>query len=83
MCIRDRDDNGDQADDASVFAVEKAEDGVIARGNCGYDGYGSDDSNLTWKLTGDGTLTISDVYKRQGGRPQTQYLYGQTVRQGF
>lgn len=75
------DDNGDQADDASVFAVEKAEDGVIARGNCGYDGYGSDDSNLTWKLTGDGTLTISGNGAMKnygseywpGGAPWDQY----------
>lgn len=50
------DDNGDNADNGTVFAVEKAEDGVIASGNCGYEG---DGRNLTWKLTSDGTLTIS------------------------
>ena len=48
------DDNGDNADNATVFAVEKAEDGVIASGNCG-----KDDANVTWTLTKDGTLTIS------------------------
>lgn len=50
------DDNGDNADNATVFAVEKAADGVIANGTCGGEG---DGSNLTWELTNDGTLTIS------------------------
>ena len=76
------DDNEDNADNATVFAVEKAEDGVIASGNCGYDGYyGSDDSNLTWKLTSDGTLTISGKGEMRGfgsdywggGEPWEQY----------
>ena len=76
------DDNEDNADNATVFAVEKAEDDVIASGNCGYDGYyGSDDSNLTWKLTSDGTLTISGKGEMRGfgsnywggGEPWEQY----------
>ena len=49
------DDNGDNADNATVFAVEKAEDGVIASGTCGGEG---DGSNLTWEIKDD-TLTIS------------------------
>lgn len=72
------DDNGDQADDATVFAAEKAADDVIGSGNCGY---GYDDSNLTWKLTGDGTLTISGTGAMgnfgsdywSGGEPWGQY----------
>lgn len=50
------DDKGDNADNATVFAVEKAADDVIPSGYCGGEG---DGSNLTWKLTNDGTLTIS------------------------
>lgn len=45
------DDNEDNADNATVFAVEKAEDGVIASGSCGDD--------AIWKLTDNGVLTIS------------------------
>ena len=48
------DDNGDNADNGTVFAVEKAEDGVIASGKCGVNGT----DNVTWTLTKDGTLTI-------------------------
>lgn len=48
-------DNEDNADNATVFAVEKAAGDVIDSGSCGGEGNGS---NLTWKLTGDGTLTI-------------------------
>ena len=47
------DDNGDNADNATVFAVEKAADDVIASGNCGKDA-----ADVTWTLTKDGTLTI-------------------------
>ena len=50
------DDNEDNADNATVFAVEKAEDGVIASGTCGQD---SAPESVTWELTEDGTLTIS------------------------
>lgn len=72
------DDNEDNADNATVFAVEKAEDGVIASGTCGGEG---DGSNLTWKLTSDGTLTISGTGKMGnfgsdywgGGEPWAQY----------
>ena len=45
------DDNGDNA---TVFAVERAADDVIADGNCGKDAA----DNVTWTLTKDGTLTI-------------------------
>ena len=48
------DDNGDNADNATVFAVERAADGVIANGKCGVNGT----DNVTWTLTKDGTLTI-------------------------
>ena len=58
------DDNGDNADNATVFAVEKAEDGVIASGNCGKDA-----ADVTWTLTKDGTLTISG----QGATADYQY----------
>ena len=47
------DDNEDNADNATVFAVEKAADDVIASGNCGKDA-----ADVTWTLTKDGTLTI-------------------------
>ena len=50
------DDNEEQADDDTVLAAQSAEDGVKASGNCGRN---YDNSNLTWKLTNDGTLTIS------------------------
>ena len=50
------DDNGDNADNATVFAVEKAADDVIASGTCGQD---SAPESVTWELTEDGTLTIS------------------------
>lgn len=49
------DDNEDNADNGTVFAVEKAADGVIASGTCGGEG---DGSNLTWEIKDD-TLTIS------------------------
>lgn len=49
------DDNGDNADNATVFAVEKAAGDVIDSGNCGKD----DAAAVTWTLTKDGTLTIS------------------------
>ena len=69
------DDNGDNADNATVFAAEKD---VIASGNCGYEG---DGSNLTWKLTSDGTLRISGTGEMgnfgsddwRGGEPWKQY----------
>lgn len=48
------DDNGDNADNATVFAVEKAADDVIDSGTCGKDAA----DNVTWTLTKDGTLTI-------------------------
>ena len=50
------DDNEDNADNATVFAVERAADDVIASGTCGQD---SAPDSVTWKLTEDGTLTIS------------------------
>ena len=50
------DDNGDNADNATVFAVERAANDVIANGNCGQD---SAPESVTWELTEDGTLTIS------------------------
>lgn len=49
-------DNGDNADNTTVFAVEKAADDVIANGTCGQD---SAPESVTWELTEDGTLTIS------------------------
>ena len=72
------DDGEDNADNATVFAEEKAADGVIASGNCGYEG---DGSNLTWKLTSDGTLRISGTGEMgnfgpddwRGGEPWAQY----------
>lgn len=72
------DDNKDNADNATVFAAEKAEDDVIASGTCGGEGNGS---NLTWKLTSDGTLTIFGTGKMgdfgsdywSGGEPWAQY----------
>ena len=72
------DDNEDNADNATVFAVEKAADDVIASGTCGGEGNGS---NLTWKLTSDGTLTIFGTGKMgdfgsdywSGGEPWAQY----------
>lgn len=48
------DDNGDNTDNTTVFAVERAADDVIADGNCGKDA-----ADVTWTLTKDGTLTIS------------------------
>lgn len=59
------DDNKDNADNATVFAVEKAADDVIASGNCGVDGT----DNVTWTLTKDGTLTI----RGQGAMADYQY----------
>ena len=72
------DDNGDNA---TVFAVERAADDVIASGNCGYDYYGNGGKNLTWTLTSDGTLTISGKgemgdfgsYYWEGDEPWAKY----------
>lgn len=57
------DDNGDNA---TVFAVERAEDGVIASGNCGKDTA----ADVTWTLTKDGTLTI----RGQGATADYRYI---------
>ena len=70
------DDNGDNADNATVFAVEKAEDGVIASGTCGGEG---DGSNLTWEIKDD-TLTISGEgfmkdYNYNSGNPSPWNTY--------
>lgn len=50
------DDAEDTTEDAPAFATQEAVDGVVASGTCGGEG---DGSNLTWKITDDGTLTIS------------------------
>ena len=55
----------DNGDNATVFAVERAEDGVIASGNCGVNGTDA----VTWTLTKDGTLTI----RGQGATADYQY----------
>ena len=75
------DDGEDNADNATVFAAERAADGVIASGNCGYDYYGNGGKNLTWTLTSDGTLTISGTGEMgnfgsdywSGGEPWAKY----------
>ena len=59
------DDNGDNADNATVFAVEKAANDVIANGTCGKDNAAA----VTWTLTKDGTLTI----RGQGAMADYQY----------
>lgn len=61
------DDNGDNADNATVFAVEKAADDVIASGNCGKDA-----ADVTWTLTKDGTLTI------RGQGATADYQFGES-----
>ena len=58
-------DNEDNADNTTVFAVEKAADDVIAKGNCGVNGTDA----VTWTLIKDGTLTISG----QGATADYQY----------
>lgn len=50
------DDNGDNTDNTTVFAVERAADDVIDSGTCGQD---SAPESVTWELTEDGTLTIN------------------------
>ena len=62
-----KDDNGDNADNATVFAVERAADDVIASGNCGKDA-----ADVTWTLTKDGTLTI------RGQGATADYQFGES-----
>lgn len=61
------DDNGDNADNATVFAVERAAGDVIASGNCGKDA-----ADVTWTLTKDGTLTI------RGQGATADYQFGES-----